>query len=318
MKPRRRRTWCFSAMMVAFFMIACGARTGLPTDSSGFEDGSAAAGRDAGTDVLREADADRERDARDEPAADVYKKDCTDPSIQYVYVVTESAHLYSFHPSTASFAFMTALDCSPYATPFSMAVDRKGVAYVVYSDGQLYRVSLASGRCDPTPWMPGDQGFWQFGMGYSTDQGGPSEKLYLAASGLTGPVGVSTMLGWLDTPTFAIHPVGELWDTGTELTGTGDGRLYGFFQGDGLSAAHLVRLDKTDGSYLDDTQLPGVTLGMGWAFAFWGGDFWFFTAPSDHSVVTRFIPTTSEISKVAETPSEIIVGAGVSTCAPEQ
>jgi hypothetical protein len=295
-----------STAVLAWLLAGCGARTGLNLEASWVDD--------AGQPGLAEAG----RDVREEPLPDVYKGDCTDPSIQYVYVVTESAHLYSFHPSTASFALIGTIHCQPYATPFSMAVDRKGVAYVVYSDGELYRVSVASASCEPTPWTAGDQGFVQFGMGYSTDMGGPSEKLYVASSGLMDPTGVSTMLGWIDTQTFAPHPIGYLGDPGTELTGTGDGRLYGFFQGEGVSAAHLVQLDKNSAAQLHDTLLPGVTLGSGWAFAFWGGDFWFFTAPSDHSVVTRFIPSTSEIKVVAEIPSEIIVGAGVSTCAPEQ
>jgi len=291
---------------LVWVLAGCGARTGLFLEPSSDQDASVSAVPEAG------------RDANGEWLPDVYKGDCTDPSIQYVYVVTESAHLYSFHPSTASFALIGTLHCQTYATPFSMAVDRNGVAYVVHSDGQLYRVSLANARCDSTPWIPGDQGFLEFGMGYATDLGGPSEKLYVASSGLENPIGSSTLLGWIDTQSFALHSIGYLGDAGMELTGTGDGRLYGFFQGQGVSAAHLVRLDKNSAAYLDDTRLPGVTLGAGWAFAFWGGDFWFFTAPTDHSVVTRLVPSTSQISVVAEMPSEIIVGAGVSTCAPEQ
>ena len=64
--------------------------------------------------------------------------------------------------------------------------------------------------------------------------------------------------------------------------------------------------------------LPGVTQGNAWAFAFWGGDFYMFTAPDvAGSIVQRFRPSTGAITHVADYP-ERIVGAGVSTCAPEK
>lgn len=265
-------------------------------------------------DVPAEADVNQEPDVHDAP--DTYKPDCTDPSIKYVYVVTEASHIYSFRPGTLAFKFIGTLDCPSSSMPFSMAVDRKGIAHVVFFDGGLFRVNLVNAHCEATPWIPGSQGFQQFGMGFSTDEGGPSEKLYIANSGFeTAP---TPRLGWLDTTTYQVHPVGLLADTGVELTGTGDGRLYGFFQGTGTGVAHLAHLDKTTAVYKSDTLLPGVTLGLAWAFAFWGGDFWFFTAPVDHSTVTWFDPDTSQIGVIAELPNELIVGAGVSTCAPEQ
>ncbi|MGH7281076.1 MAG: hypothetical protein ACRELY_06100, partial [Polyangiaceae bacterium] len=62
--------------------------------------------------------------------------------------------------------------------------------------------------------------------------------------------------------------------------------------------------------------LPGVTIQGGWAFGFWGGDFYTFTGGGP-STVTRFRPSDKSIVQVATYPSEI-VGAGVSTCAPQQ
>jgi hypothetical protein len=62
------------------------------------------------------------------------------------------------------------------------------------------------------------------------------------------------------------------------------------------------------------TNLPQDT---GWAFAFWGGKFYLFTAPTGSTIVTEFDPTTLAQTTVAST-GDIIVGAGVSTCAPMQ
>jgi hypothetical protein len=62
-----------------------------------------------------------------------------------------------------------------------------------------------------------------------------------------------------------------------------------------------------------------VDQGFGWAFAFWGGDFYTFTSPTDvGSVVQRFRPGDGTITSVAEFQPGVIVGAGVSTCAPQQ
>jgi hypothetical protein len=67
----------------------------------------------------------------------------------------------------------------------------------------------------------------------------------------------------------------------------------------------------------NSSSLPGVSQGSGWAFAFWGGNFYTFTAPGGSTVVTRFDPNDGSIVQVAQT-SDVIVGAGVSTCAPQQ
>ncbi len=60
--------------------------------------------------------------------------------------------------------------------------------------------------------------------------------------------------------------------------------------------------------------------GGGWAFGFWGGEFYLFTTnttdPSLSSIVTRFDPGDQSQVTVASLP-ETIVGAGVSTCAPQ-
>jgi hypothetical protein len=65
--------------------------------------------------------------------------------------------------------------------------------------------------------------------------------------------------------------------------------------------------------------LPGVDLGGAWAFAFWGGDFYLFTAPGGNgtsSLVTRYRPSDGSVTQVAMAPGVTIVGAGVSPCAP--
>ncbi|MGH7438692.1 MAG: hypothetical protein ACRENE_23640 [Polyangiaceae bacterium] len=59
-----------------------------------------------------------------------------------------------------------------------------------------------------------------------------------------------------------------------------------------------------------------VSLGSGWAFAYWGGDFYLFTAPAQtSSIVTRVRPSDGSAVQVGSL-DEVIAGAGVSTCVP--
>ena len=99
-----------------------------------------------------------------------------------------------------------------------------------------------------------------------------------------------------------------------ELTGTGDARLYGFFTGTPVIVAEI---DKSNAAILTQAPQPTVNIGSGWAFAFWGGDFWLFTDPAGFSSqVDRYQPSSGMTTTVKTNVGTTIVGAGVSTCAP--
>jgi hypothetical protein len=222
---------------------------------------------------------------------------CADASTTLIYAVTEEYSLLRFDPSTASFARIGTLDCPDPGSPFSMAVDREGIAYVLYDD------------------EPGTHNgaFAEFGMGFSANEDDGGETLYVA--GTTGE------LGSIDTSSYLLTDIGGFTPTFVqgELTGTGDGRLFSFYATvpQGPSSA-IVQIDKTNASVIAEDVLPSVTQGGGWAFGFWGGDFYLFTAPGGAgSIVTRFRPSDGSTTQVATYP-EIIVGAGVSTCAPQE
>jgi hypothetical protein len=286
---------CFLLPAVA----GCGSRTGLPG-------GSPEVSGDGG--VLPPIDA--------APAPDVVRSDCPSGDPTLVFVVTEEGQLFRFSPPDASFTNLGSLRCPslPDASPFSMAVNRQGTAFVLYDDGSIFRVSTVDGSCSATSYRPGQNGFFQFGMGFATDEGGPSETLFVAdATDQSASLG----LGAIDTSTFALSKVASFVDpiARPELTGTGDGRLFIFYSLDAPTSSTVAELDKSTARVIAENQLPGVVQGQAWAFAFWGGDFWLFTAPGGSSQVTRFRPSDGSITAVATLP-QLIVGAGVSTCAP--
>jgi hypothetical protein len=100
-----------------------------------------------------------------------------------------------------------------------------------------------------------------------------------------------------------------------ELTGTGDGTLWGFFPSSNSPSnlASLVRLDPASGKTLESYTYPTLKGGSNWAMKFWGGSFWIFLDTSIYQVSRA---TPKSINTVIADSGRSIVGAGVSTCAP--
>jgi len=248
---------------------------------------------------------------------------CSDDA-KLVYVLSGAGDLYAFDPSSLKFTKRGQLDCkaSPIAMPNSMAVARDGTAWVNYSDGTLFRVQTSNAKCESTSFAPGQSGFGKFGMAFSTNgQGGEAETLFVVGiedGSLTGQGGKG--LARVDLSTMKLTPVGDftgaLKGFGAELTGTGDGRLYGFFTTQ--PAATLSGIDKASGSTSETQSLAGVNTGRAWAFSFWGGDFWFYTSDGlSPSRVTQLRSADKSLKVVMPDVGGFqIVGAGVSTCAP--
>jgi hypothetical protein len=311
-----RRFLVLAALVSAAVGFACGSRTGLLVPE-GSEPGS---GSDAG--VL--ADALPTIDAT--PNTDGPPPFCGDAAQTLVYVVTNTSKLLRFDPLAARFSLIGTLACPDPRQPFSMAVDHEGVAYVLYSTGDpldstpgdIYRVSLATAECQATRYVPSDARFSRFGMGFAADRSDAGETLFVASS---DPSLVTGDRGALDTTAYRLRDIATFSPpvvVHAELSGTGDGRLFAFFEkGDGGSA--IAQVDPTSAKVIAEDDFPRLDQGDAWAFAFWGGDFYLFTAPGDGltSRVTRFRPSDGTQTTVATYP-EPIVGAGVSTCAPER
>ncbi len=235
-----------------------------------------------------------------------------------VYVVTDQNELLRFEPTPGTFTPIGPVECpvtQSGASPFSMAVDHLGTAYVVFDDGELFEVSTASAACTATSTPVDTTGFTStYGMGFSSDSGGLAETLFLAS------VDSPDQLGTLDTGSFVVQEIGTFsTDIGeSELTGTGDGRLFAFGVVQSAAGATLAELDKLDASVISTITVPTPEGISDWAFAFWGGDFYFFTSvDGTTSSVGRFHPADGSFdASYATLATGAITGAGVSTCAP--
>jgi len=329
----------FARAALFALLVACGSRTGLfgegdpsfDTPDDLLPDGGRGR-RDAAFDGPREPDALPPIDAQ--PPRDASRVGCPDAAATLVYLISEDFQLLSFDPDTGAVTTIGNIACpaGPNAHPFSMAVDRAGVAYVLFTDrtggvgggagpdnGRIFRVSTATAACVATPYVPGQQNFRLFGMGFAANDVGPVESLFIAGSEQSaGAEGLAR----IDTTTFALTRVGSFVPriVNAELTGTGDGRLFGFYTKANNNAppTFIGEINTTTGQIVAETRLDDVTLGEGWAFAFWGGDFYMFTSPPGVGPqVTRYRPSNGTTQVIAPMPARI-VGAGVSTCAPAQ
>jgi hypothetical protein len=299
-------------LVVALAVVACSSATPLggpmPDRSSTRETPGAGAPADDGAPVFSGGS-----------DAGTTASDCSEES-KLVYVVSRENDLYSFAPAEGRFTRIGPLACPSTSNPFSMAVDRAGTAWVLYADGLLFKVSTKDASCATTTYVTGQAGFQLLGMGFAADAPGSTrETLYVSDIGGKG-------LGKLDPVTLTLTPIGgydgPLAGRSAELTGTGDGRLYGFFT---TAPAQVAQITKGSGAIASAAPMQGVTTGTDWAFSFWGGDFYLYTAqiqtgglPMDAvgSDVTRYRPSDGSVVVVQKGIGFRIVGAGVSTCAP--
>jgi hypothetical protein len=323
-----------SVILGATAIAACGARTALyvtTADDGGTSGSVDARARDVA--ALHEAgDAGDDGDDGDAlpPVSVAPPSDasvlCADSGATLVYVMTEQYVLYRFDPAAATFTWIGKIACSASqgASPFSMAVDHLGTAYVVFDDGELFRVSTTTASCDSTAFVGGQNGFpLTFGMGFSRNVAGTDETLYVAGG---SPETVGAKLATIDVRSFALTEVGPFAPTipGPELSGSGAGQLFAFYGtaldgGPGFPDSVVAAVEEKTARLTAESPLPGLTQGNAFAFAFWGGDFYLFTVPapaSQISAVTRFRPGDGSLVQVGQSYLTI-VGAGVSVCAPQ-
>ena len=131
--PRIRLRALWAVAVLGGAVASCGSRTGL------FSEGFGVGTTTNGPHTIGEAGADGTIDVVDTgvdvlppidvmPKPDVDRTDCPDADATFIYVVTEQQELFSFFPPTLTFKLVGNLVCpAGSATPFSMAVDRRGV-----------------------------------------------------------------------------------------------------------------------------------------------------------------------------------------------
>ncbi len=78
---------------------------------------------------------------------------CSDDGAQLIYVVDTANDFMSFDPRKLPgdpFHLIGKLQCHDRSSPFSMSVDRHGVAWVLFGDGQIFKVAIDDAKCTPS------------------------------------------------------------------------------------------------------------------------------------------------------------------------
>ena len=245
-----------------------------------------------------------------------------------IYLLSDAAQLVTFDPETLAFENLGTVTCPTDGFPLALAVDRQGHALVSYFSEtppfaiETYAIALANpDECEPFD-LPLPENHWLAGTGYaSTSAAEPCDELYVFSTPMEEAA--TGVIGRVDHESNEYVEVGAAPYYQAQLTGTGDGRLFGFAGTDGGelgSIASLVRFDIGDANVLDDQAIDGLNADNGLGFAFWGGDVYFFTdGAHDTSIVTRLDYDESDgggTTVVVDHTPVRIMGAGVSTCAP--
>lgn len=255
------------------------------------------------------------------------------PNSDLIYVLSDSLELWTYNPLNNLFVLVGPLGCPTPNSTFSMGVGRNGYAWVQDTAldgfstyiGDLFELDVNNPQnCTDPGYSPGANGWQHFGMAFvSQSADDPCDKLYgqhwdgNAGSWSEGPG--HGKLGVFDEDAMQMNTIGATNYNGAELTGTGDGRIYAF---GGVPTAKLIQFDKATAAEIETIPLGSLPLTQAFAFAFWGGDFYFFTEansgiPGTTSKVTK-LDYDGDMSLTTVNPGGPvrIVGAGVSTCAP--
>lgn len=243
--------------------------------------------------------------------------DCT-TAAKFIYVMTADRGLHRFNPLTNQFSAVGTISCPAQSgeRPYSMAVRRDGTAYVVFTYGSMFAVDTQTAACTDIGFQRGQAGFTAFGMGFTLDSAG-EDALYISTRSEIG--GVGHQLGRVDLSTMTVTAVGAYDQVSgrAELTGSGEGKLYGAFEG---TPFQLAEIRQSDAHILSTTPMTGADFSANssnFAFAHWGGRFYLFAGPGNGTSIFRHDPADGTTQKVSQTPLTI-VGAGVSTCAPTE
>jgi hypothetical protein len=231
-----------------------------------------------------------------------------------IYTFDSSNTLSRFDPATLSFTDIGSLNCSANSYPFSMSVDENGIAWVLYGDGNLFQVDTATASCYATSYGPDQQGYSVFGMGDIFQSPAGADTLYIAGGAQVGAA--SARLGSVDFATLQVTDIAPLQIGWPELSGTGDGELWGFVPGSESPGGTSVvaQIDPTTGDTLQTYLLPNVPNSGSWAMKFHGDSFWIFESNQIFEVQRSDGSETTAV----EDDGRTVVGAGVSTCATLQ
>ncbi len=255
-------------LVVSLGLLAIGCSESSRPDDGGTTEGGVDTGLDAGVDAAIDTAIDAGEFC-----------ECRSGAHQdNIYLISDDGEVWTFNPGSGEYAFVVGPVCTG-AIPYSMAVDTEGVAWINIIDSMsvLNLNLLDPGACTESPYVRTNPDFGLFGMSFaSNSEFDFCSDLYVMTYSGDGSFDEGPDLGKLgviDPDTGDIRELANTNFDGGELTGTGDGRLFGFAGDDPVK---LVEYDRETGALLDTIELVGVQKTNASAVAFFAGDIWIF------------------------------------------
>jgi outer membrane protein assembly factor BamB len=303
--------------MVALLVLAsgCGELTQAATSSDAAVDGVDA--HDAGAAVR---DAPQAFDASERSLPDAGPDVARCPS-DVIFMAVQSndisatTTLETFAPKTGTVTELGQIACAGPATPVAaLAVDQTGSIYVDVGEERIHRLDTTTFECEPSlpipaEGLPGAIAYQPLGITFVGD--GVRDVLYASFFG-------AKTLGTVDIDIGAIQAAPD--SVGSELAGTGDGRLFV-----GNDESNLMELEAATGavvqSYVLELAPDSGSIVTGFApIAVWEGDIYTFALDFDADGGDRYLierlrlsdGTSSTVGAV----NGVVVGASAATCLP--
>lgn len=288
---------------VAVLLAACGARSGLPWGES----------QPVGTAGTPSVPRDLALTCPDQPNG--------------IYLLAWlTQEIYRFDPATLSTEPLGSVSCGENLA--SMEIARNGDAYASSAvSGRLYRINIPALTCEETPFDHTQLWGMTFGLAFVFDDSPAGETLYVADR---STYGTAVWLSVLDLSTYELRQVGifDPDNAASEITGTGDGRLYGLTNISGPNPQlRLLEVDPSTAEATPIVPLPSQGPVGPQDFTYFEGSFYFFIRE-----LTLSPPLSDEPMESATTvfryrlgddaPESIgtieirVLGAAVSSCAP--
>jgi len=220
-------------------------------------------------------------------------------------------NFFQFHPTTFDVTFIGTLNCSTTAYAYSMALQRNGTAWTLFTDGNLYTFDVKTAQCQPTSYLFDQGGIILFGMDFATDGSDNTERLYISTDSSDPPFRLAT----IDVNTLEISVIGyydSVYARG-ELTSTNDGRLFGLFEGTPFIVAEINRTNGEILSKNSQNMIQYTSDSSYFAFTSYLSNFFLFVGNFSYTDIFFYSSSTQTTTK-QKTISYGIVGAGISTC----
>lgn len=208
------------------------------------------------------------------------------PGNDLIYLLSDDDEIYTYDPLGDVFEYVTDVICPGEQKPFSLAVDRTGLAWIQYASEDVYTFDpMAPAPCEFAG-VVGGQAFGLFGMSFAPeDNFDLCDRLFLHSYSGEGPFSEGPgagALGVFDPMTMELASLGPVDYDGGELAGTGEGRLFAFA---GVNPAKLIEYDKDTAMPISTLPLAGLSKTRASAMAFHSGDAYFFTEAVDTTCV---------------------------------